>query len=87
VVWFAYKSAVMMLLIVPVRVQDSWCMGLGLASLDISVPSGVGLLVVLLVVWPVVSNMPIYDGFLDVYMFCMLHVLYMYFTDLCVVQN
>jgi hypothetical protein len=29
-------------------------------------------------VWPVVSDMPIYAGFLDVYMFCMLHVLYIY---------
>jgi hypothetical protein len=76
-VWFAYKSAVMML-IVPVRVQDSLSMGLGWVSWDISVPSGVSLLVVLLVVvWPVVSDMPIYDGFLDVYMFGMLHVLYM----------
>jgi hypothetical protein len=28
-------------------------------------------------VWLVVSDMPIYDGFLVVYMFCMLHVLYM----------
>jgi hypothetical protein len=30
----------------------------------------------LVVVWPVVSDMPIYDGFLDVHMFCVLHVLY-----------
>jgi hypothetical protein len=60
----------MMLLIVPVRVQDSRCMGLKSASWDISVPSDVRLLVVLLVVvWPVVSDIPIYDGFLDVYMF------------------
>jgi hypothetical protein len=62
-------------LIIPVRVQDSQCMGLGSVSWDISIPAGVGLLVVLLVVvWPVVSDMPIYDGFLDVYVFCMLHV-------------
>jgi hypothetical protein len=75
--WFAYKSAMMMLLIVPIRVQDSRCRGLGSVSCDISVPSGVRLLVVLLVVvWPVVSDMPIYDGFLDVYVFCMLHILY-----------
>jgi hypothetical protein len=75
-VWFAYKSAVMVLLIVYVRVEDSRCMGLGLVSWDILVPSGVRLLVVLLVVvWPIVSDMPIYYGFLDVYMFCMLHVL------------
>jgi hypothetical protein len=68
-----------MLLIVPVRVQDSRCMGLGLVSLELSIPSGVGLMVVLLVVmWPVVSDMPIYDGFLDVYVFCMLHVLCIY---------
>jgi hypothetical protein len=67
----------MMLLIVPVRVQNSWCMDLRSVSWDISVPSGVRLLVVLLVVvWPVVSDILIYDGFLDVYMFCMLHVLY-----------
>jgi hypothetical protein len=59
----------MMLLIVPVRVQDSRCMGLGSVSWDISV-------VLLIVVWPVVSDMPIYDGFSDVYMFCMFHVLY-----------
>jgi hypothetical protein len=31
----------------------------------------------LVVVWPVIFDMPIYDGFLDVYVFCMLHVLYM----------
>jgi hypothetical protein len=63
----------MMLLIVPVRVQDSGCMGRGLVSWDFAIPAGVGLLVVLLVViWPVVSEMPIYDGFLDVYMFCVL---------------
>jgi hypothetical protein len=62
----------MILLIVPVRVQDRWCMGLGSVSWDISIPAGVGLLVVLLVVmWPIVSNMPIYDGLLDV-----LHVTY-----------
>jgi hypothetical protein len=66
-VWFPYKSAVMMLLIVPVRVQDSPCMGLGLVSWDISILSAAGLLVVLLVVvWPFVSDMPIYDGFLAV---------------------
>jgi hypothetical protein len=63
--------------IVPVRVQDSWCMCLGSVSWDLSIPSGVRLMVVLLiVVWPVVSDMPIYDGLLDMYMFCMLHVLY-----------
>jgi hypothetical protein len=33
-------------------------------------------IVLLIVVWPVVSDMPIYDGFFDVYVFCMLHVLY-----------
>jgi hypothetical protein len=33
-------------------------------SWDILIPAGVGLLVVLLVVvWPVVSDMPIHDGF------------------------
>jgi hypothetical protein len=68
----------MMLLIVPVKVQDSWCMGLGSVSWDVSIPSGMGLtLVFIVVVWPVVSDMPIHDGFLDVYVFCMLHVLYM----------
>jgi hypothetical protein len=42
-------------------------------------PAGVRLIVVLLVVvWPIVSDMPIYDGFLDVYMFCTLHVLNMF---------
>jgi hypothetical protein len=35
-----------------------------------------GSIILLVVMWPVVSNMPIYDGFLDVYMSCMLHVLY-----------
>jgi hypothetical protein len=76
-VWFAYKSAVMMLLIVPGRVQDSRCMGPGLVSWDFTIPASVRLLVVLLVVvWPVVSDMPIYSAFLDVYMSCMLHVLY-----------
>jgi hypothetical protein len=67
----------MMLLIVPVRVQNSRCMGIRLVAWDFTISAGVRLLVVLLVVmWPVVSDMPIYDGFLDVYMFCMLHVLY-----------
>jgi hypothetical protein len=81
-VWFAYKSVMMMLLIVPVRVQDSRCMGLGSVSWDISVPSGVGLLVALLVVvWPVVSDVPIYDDFLDVYVFCVLHVFYIYIRN------
>jgi hypothetical protein len=32
-------------------------------------------------VWPVVSDMPIYDGFLDVYMFCMLHVSYIIYLS------
>jgi hypothetical protein len=69
----------MMLLIVPVRVQDSGCMGLGSVFWDFLIPAGVRLLVVpLVVVWPVVSDMPIYDGFLDVYVFCMLNVLYIY---------
>jgi hypothetical protein len=67
-VWFAYKSAMMMLLIVSVRVQDSQCMGPGLVSWVFTIPASVRLLVVLLIdVWPVVSDMPIYDGFLDVY--------------------
>jgi hypothetical protein len=35
-------------------------------------------------VWPIVSDMPIYDGFLDVYMFGMLHVLYIYIC-ICIV--
>jgi hypothetical protein len=60
----------MMLLIVPVRVQDSRCMGLESVSCNLLTPSGVRLMVVLLVVvWPVVSNMPIYDCFLDMYVF------------------
>jgi hypothetical protein len=64
-----------MLLIVPVRVQDSRCMGLGSVSLDILIPAGVRLLEVLLVVvWPVVSDIPIYDGSLDVYMFCIVYM-------------
>jgi hypothetical protein len=67
----------MMLLIVPVRVLVSWCMGLVSVSWDISVPSGVRLMVVLLVVmWLEVSDLPIHDGFLDVCVFCALHVLY-----------
>jgi hypothetical protein len=72
----------MVLLIVPLRVQDSLCIGLRSVSWDISVSSGVRLLVVILVVmWPVVSDMPIYDGFLDVYVFCMLHVLYILMSN------
>jgi hypothetical protein len=56
-----------MLLIVSVRVQDSWCMGLQSVSWDISIPAGVRLLVVILaVLWLIVSDVPIYDGFLDV---------------------
>jgi hypothetical protein len=34
------------------------------------------LVLLLVVVWPVVFDMPIYDSFLDVYVLCMLHVLY-----------
>jgi hypothetical protein len=49
-VWFAYKSAVMMLLIVPVGVQDSRCVGPGSVSWDFTILAGVRLLVVLLVV-------------------------------------
>jgi hypothetical protein len=58
-----------------------------LVSWDILIPAGVGLLVLLLVVvWPVVSDMPIYDGFLDVYMFCMLHVAcYIYMKGITVI--
>jgi hypothetical protein len=60
-----------MLLIVPVRVQDSRCMGLRSVSWVTTIPAGVRLLVVILVVmWPVVSDMPVYDGLLDMYMFC-----------------
>jgi hypothetical protein len=54
----------MMLLIISVRVQYSWCMGLGLV-------------VLLVVMWLVVSDMTIHDGFFDV-LACMLHVLYIY---------
>jgi hypothetical protein len=51
-------------------------MGHGSVSSDLLLPSGVRLMVVLLVVvWPVVSNMPIYDGILDIYVFYMLHVI------------
>jgi hypothetical protein len=65
----------MIMLIVPVRVQDSRCMGPRSVSWDFMIPAGVRLLVVLLeVVWPIVSDIFIYDGFLDVYMFCVLHV-------------
>jgi hypothetical protein len=47
-VWFAYaKVPWLMLLIVPVRMQVSRCMGLGLVSWDIMIPAGVRLLVVL----------------------------------------
>jgi hypothetical protein len=50
--------------IVRVRVQDSRCMGFGSVFRDITIPAGVRLIVVLLVVvWSVVSDMPIYDGF------------------------
>ena len=63
--------------IVSVRVQDSRCMGLGPVSWGLSIPAGVRCLVVLLVaVWPVVSDMPIYDEFLDVHVSCTCHVLY-----------
>jgi hypothetical protein len=65
-------------LFVPVRVQDSRCMGLGSVSWDIWILAGARLIVVLLVVvWPVVSDMPIQDGFLDVYMPYTLHVFYL----------
>jgi hypothetical protein len=43
------------------------------------IPSGMRL-IVLVVVWPIVSDVSIYDDFLDVYMFCMLHVLYIKFA-------
>jgi hypothetical protein len=69
----------LMLLIVFVRVQDSRCMGLRSISWDILIPASVRLLVVILVViWPVVSNVPIHDGSLDMCMFCLLHVLCIY---------
>jgi hypothetical protein len=61
----------MLLLIVPVRVQDSRCMGPRSDYWDFTIPAGVILLIVLLVV-----VRPIYDDFLDVYMFYVLHVLY-----------
>jgi hypothetical protein len=67
-----------MLLIVPVRVQDSRRIDLGLVSWGLSIPVGTRLLVLLVVVWPVASDMSIYDGFLDVYVFCMYH---MYTSD------
>jgi hypothetical protein len=39
-------------------------MSLGSVSWDLSIPSDVSLVIVLLiVVWPLVSDMPIYDGF------------------------
>jgi hypothetical protein len=61
-------------------------MGLGSVSYDLLIPSGVRLMVVLLViVRPVVSDMPIYDGFLDVYVFCMLHVLNIYIELILVI--
>jgi hypothetical protein len=48
----------LMLLIVPVRMQDSWCMGPGLASWGLLITASVRLLVVLLVVmWTVVSHL------------------------------
>jgi hypothetical protein len=51
-----------------------WCMGLRPVSWGLSFPAGVRLIVVLLVVvWPVVSDMPIFDGVSNVYGFCMLH--------------
>jgi hypothetical protein len=53
-----------------------WTVGPGSVSWDFTIPASVRLLVELLVVvWPVVSDMPIYA---DVYMFCVLHVLYIY---------
>jgi hypothetical protein len=52
-------------------------MGLGSVSWDIWISADVRLIVVLLVVvWPIDSDMPIYDAFLDVYVSCTLHVLY-----------
>jgi hypothetical protein len=41
-----------------------------------SIGNGAISIVLLVVMWPVVSKMPIYDGFLDVYVFCTLNVLY-----------
>jgi hypothetical protein len=66
-------------------------MGLGSVSWDLSIPSGVRRVVVLLVVvWPIVSYMPIYDGFLDVYMFGMLHVVHVFkfpfHTNVCMLK-
>jgi hypothetical protein len=64
----------MMLLIVPVRVQNSQRMDPESVFWDFKIPASVKVLVVILVVvWPIVSDMPIYDDFLDMYMFCMLH--------------
>jgi hypothetical protein len=61
-------------------------MGLGSVSWDVLIPPGVRLMVLLLVVlWPVVSDMTIYEGFLDMYVFCMLHVLYIYLYILCII--
>jgi hypothetical protein len=51
-------------------------------SWDILIPAGGGLLVIILVVvWPVVSDVPIDDGFLDVYISCTLHVVYIYIQE------
>jgi hypothetical protein len=62
-VWFAYAKVLWMVLIVPVRVLDSWCMDVGPVSWGLSNPADVRLIVVLLVVvWPLVSNIPIYTG-------------------------
>jgi hypothetical protein len=68
VLWFL----LLLLLIVPVRKQDSPCMGLGPVSGDFSIPARVGLLRLLIVVmWPVVYDLPIYDELLDVHVSCM----------------
>jgi hypothetical protein len=51
-------------------------MGLGSVLCDILVPASVRLIVVLLiVVWPIVSEIPVYDGFL----MCACFACYMYY--------
>jgi hypothetical protein len=58
----AVRPLDIILFIVPMREQDSRCMGFGPVSWGLSFPAGVRLTIVLLV-WPVDSDMPIMMAF------------------------
>jgi hypothetical protein len=60
----------LLLVIVPVRVQDSRCKGLGPVSWGLLIPAGI------VVAWSIFSNLPIYVGILDVHVSCMCNVVY-----------